>query len=169
MSETSSTIDGRSEVLDPKGIEVPPAPENVSESSSGAEEDEAIIPERAQRRRAQAAEAERDALAETLHRVRVAEVHRLAADRVAVPGDLFDFGLELDEVLTEDGLIDPDKVSEAIDVVLETRPGLAAAQLIKGPRPIEYKNSGQNQPTRKPTGKQANWQQVFGGEKTFMS
>lgn len=162
MSEqTDSTVDDTSDVLATLGTEVPPAPESVSESLSAAE-DEALIPERAQRRRAQAAEAERDALAETLNRVRVAEVHRLAADRVAVPNDLFDFGLELDEVLTDDGLIDPDKVSEAIDVILETRPGLAAAQLIKGPRPIEYRNGGQNMPTRK-ADNHANWQQVFGG------
>lgn len=153
VSEVHTTPQG--EDLDENGSQV--GGENPEASDLSYDDDP--IPERAQRRRAQAAEAELATANETLHRIRVAEIERLAADRIAVPSDLFEFGLELQEVLTDDGLVDPEKVSEAIAVVLEQRPGLATAELLKT-KPVEYPSVGRTQPG--PRGAKKNeWAQVF--------
>ena len=70
-------------------------------------------------------ESQRDALATRLAGLQRREVERLAADRLAQPGDLFDVhGIELEEVLDEAGDIDATLVGMAVDALLATRPGL---------------------------------------------
>lgn len=78
------------------------------------------------RKRARAAEAERDKLAAQIESLRRGEVERLAADRLSVARDVFDIGgVELDELLDDAGVVDAVRVSEAVSALLTTRPGLA--------------------------------------------
>lgn len=70
----------------------------------------------------------REALAEAQARVEAyqrREVERLAAD-LAQPGDIFELGgVSLADLLGEDGEVDADAVSEAVNALIEIRPGLA--------------------------------------------
>lgn len=78
------------------------------------------------RRRLRETEAERDGLAARVERQQLREVDRLAAERLAEPGDLRMIGgAQLEQLLTEDGDIDPAAVAAAVDELLTTRPGLA--------------------------------------------
>lgn len=79
------------------------------------------------RRRLRAAEGERDTLAGRIERYQRAEVERLAADRLAVPADVFGFGAELGDLLTPEGDVDGAAVAAAVDRLITDRPGLRKA------------------------------------------
>lgn len=57
-----------------------------------------------------------------LEQMRVAEVQRLAANKLADPADLFLGGITIDRLLGEDGEVDPQLVDEAAEAVLEQKP-----------------------------------------------
>ncbi|WP_328857439.1 hypothetical protein OG579_20405 [Williamsia herbipolensis] len=101
--------------------------------------------ERKLRRRAQAAEAERDTLAARLEGLQLAEVDRQLAAVLAVPGDLFDFSdITLADLTDPDtGAVDPEKVTEAASALVELRPGLAYVAPRPAPRPGGYQEAGQ--------------------------
>lgn len=67
-------------------------------------------------------EAERDALAERVAHLQRAEVARLASGTLAEGGDIWIAGVELAEVLNEDGNVDPDLVAAAAERVVAERP-----------------------------------------------
>jgi hypothetical protein len=68
-------------------------------------------------------EAERDQLAEIINRYRSAEVIEAAETAGMASGqDLLDVGTKLEDLLTEDGDVDPGKVAAAVDAVLTERP-----------------------------------------------
>jgi hypothetical protein len=77
---------------------------------------------RVERNQAREALAEAQARIETYQR---REVERLAAD-LAQPEDIFELGgASLADLLGEDGEVNADAVSEAVNALIETRPGLA--------------------------------------------
>ncbi|WP_045821992.1 hypothetical protein [Williamsia herbipolensis] len=119
--------------------------------------------ERKLRRRAQAAEAERDTLAARLKGLQLAEVERQLAVVLAVPGDLFDFSdTTLADLCDPDtGAVDPEKVTEAASALVELRPGLAYVAPRPASRAGTYQNAGQGRgysDRPSPVG----WDQVFG-------
>lgn len=73
------------------------------------------------RKRAQAAEKERDQLAERLTAMQRAEAERLAANHLGDGGDLWSAGTELDALL-DDGTLSADLVDQAVQQVLEKHP-----------------------------------------------
>lgn len=86
------------------------------------------------RTRLREVEAERDGLRERLAAVQRAEVERLAGDRLAVPGDLFDIGgHDLAGLLDDAGDVDRVRVEQAVGGLLDTRPGLARQTRQKWP------------------------------------
>ncbi|ORB32029.1 hypothetical protein [Mycolicibacterium parafortuitum] len=72
------------------------------------------------------ARAERDALAQRVERLLTREAERLAAKNLANPADLLTLGgVTVQDLLDEDGDVDPEKVDAVIAEILGTRPGLA--------------------------------------------
>lgn len=60
-----------------------------------------------------------------IDRMHRAEVERLAAAALSHPADLFSLsGNELTDYLTEDGMVDPEKVAADVAAILQERPGL---------------------------------------------
>lgn len=94
------------------------------------------------RRQLRETETERDGLRGTLERLQRAEVHRLAADQLAQPDDVFDVGrVELADLLDDDGNVDEDLLATAIHGLVTDRPGLArTARRQKGP--VVFGHSG---------------------------
>ena len=84
------------------------------------------------RRRLREAEAERDQLAEQIQALRRAEVQRQVADRLDDPSDLWRAGVELDELLDQDGGIEQGKVDEAAAAVTAEHPGWAKRPEVSG-------------------------------------
>lgn len=73
------------------------------------------------RRRAQAAEGERDALRSQLDAVRTAEVLRLAGDRLVKPEALLTVGETiLADLLDDNGAVDPAKVEAAVTAAIDS-------------------------------------------------
>jgi hypothetical protein len=77
------------------------------------------------RTRLRSTEAERDALAARIARLQTSEVHRLAAARMADPDDLTVHGVQVVDLLDDDGEVDEAKVEAAVDDLLDRRPRLA--------------------------------------------
>lgn len=67
-------------------------------------------------------EGERDALAEQVTAMRRAEVERLAGDRLADSGDLWRSGVEVDQLLSDEGAPDPEKVGAVVEQLVKDRP-----------------------------------------------
>ena len=74
------------------------------------------------RRKLRAVEGERDQLAQRLTTLQRGEAERLAADQLADAADLWRDGLDLAELLDDDGHLDPDKVTAAAESTLRTHP-----------------------------------------------
>ena len=75
------------------------------------------------RRQLREAEGERDGLRGRVEAMQRAEVERLAADRIAVPADVWLAGTSLPDMLDEDGNVDQAKVTDRIGQILTDRPG----------------------------------------------
>lgn len=84
------------------------------------------------RRKLREAEAERDTLAERLATLQRQEVARLAGDVLAQGDDLFALGVDLGQVLDDDGNVDPARVTEAARTIAADRPGLGRPPLDLG-------------------------------------
>ncbi|MEH3155309.1 MAG: hypothetical protein PGN29_08135 [Gordonia paraffinivorans] len=138
------------------GIPTPPAAEATAPTGGRS---------RALRQRAQAAEADRNTAIAAADRLRSAEVARLASDRLANPADLTDAalgGVALADLSDPDtGLIDPQRVDDAVAAVLAVRPGLATAKL-RTPAPGTYAQGGQfGSPPATVTQPKATWSAAF--------
>lgn len=83
------------------------------------------------RKRARAAEAERDTVTGHLDAMRRAEVERIAGATVQNPSALWATDTEVADLLTEDGTVDPEKVTAA---------AIAAAEMLglARPRPANH-------------------------------
>lgn len=131
-------------------------PEAAPDDSEAPEDDQEDSPgkEAAKyRRKLRAAEKERDTLAETVTAMRRAEVERLASGQVMNPAALWSAGVELGDLLGEDGTPDEAKVRAAVGEAA-TRLGLA--------RPV-----GSNHVAREGTNPRADsskgWAELIGG------
>lgn len=96
------------------------------------------------RRQLRDTEAERDALAEQITAMRRAEAERLAADTITEPAALWAAGTDLEDLIGDDGNIDPAKVATAATA--------ARDQLgLKAPRRGAVPTEGNNPATRATT------------------
>lgn len=103
---------------------VPPEGDDelADDDTPGTQAESALRREAAKHRvRAQAAEAERDALRERVEGFERATVDALAVDRLANPADLW-LVSSLDAMRAEDGTVDPALAEAEIDRVLTDRP-----------------------------------------------
>jgi len=83
------------------------------------------------------ARAERDALAQRIERMQLAEVERLAADGLSHPADLFSLsGNDVADYLNDGGDVDADKVAADVAAILAERPGLKKG-LVRGYDPTQ--------------------------------
>lgn len=76
--------------------------------------------------RAKQAEQDRDVLAARVARLQTSEVARLASARMADADDLRVHGVQVVDLLDDDGEVDEAKVEAAVDALLTKRPRLAA-------------------------------------------
>lgn len=76
------------------------------------------------------AEAERDTLRQRVETLQRREVERMVAGRLAVPNDIWRFGVELPELLDDDSDVSEDKVREAVDALAAERPNLTARKRV---------------------------------------
>lgn len=105
---------------------VEPPGESADTASTDEHTDERANSEAAKyRHRLRETETERDTLASRVERLQHADVARQVGDRLAVPEDLFAFGLKLADLLNEDGEVEDGLVETALFGLLDARPGLA--------------------------------------------
>lgn len=108
------------------------------------------------RARARDAEAERDALAQRVATFQQGEVLRLAGEHLAEPGDLLTLGgVQVADLLAEDGSVDPALVEGAAAALVEAR----GARFAKAVPTANY-DGGVRTTARTPT---ASWSSVLGG------
>ena len=105
--------------------------------------------------RAREAEAGRDALQERVTRMQHAEVERMAA-RLHDPADLWGAGVDLLELLNEDGEVDPERVAEAVAALADSKPYLL--------KPSRGSNFGQGRRTPVDMGSGSTWGSVLRGQ-----
>jgi hypothetical protein len=124
MSETTETAPGAAETDTTTTTEV--TAETADETSPNKEAAK-------YRTRLRETETERDRLAGIVSTMQTREVERLAGDVLANGADLLELGgIDLADLLDDDGRPDAEKVEAAARTILETRPYLAAS---RGPRP----------------------------------
>lgn len=129
---------------DPKGNPAPEGTETGPEAGEGA--DTAALRREAAnyRTRLRDTEAERDKLAATVATFQRRDVEALAASgegkKLGAGSDLWVAGVKVEELLAEDGTVDPTKVSAAVAQVLTDHPNW-------GPRPVSRvpRDMGQGQ------------------------
>lgn len=100
-----------------KGAISNPTPDDSTEKPDTAARDVAKY-----RKRAQAAEKERDHLGERLTRMQRAEAERLAADHLKDGTDLWRDGAQLADLLDDDGNIDSDKIAAVTQTLVTAHP-----------------------------------------------
>lgn len=120
MSHPSTPPAGVSQPAgDPPEVDTPPTDPPVSEGT------EANAEAARYRRRLRDVETERDGLNTRVEKMQRGQAERIVADRLAQPGDLFAFGVSLDDLRDDDGEIDEGLVETALFGILDQRPGLA--------------------------------------------
>lgn len=109
----------------------PPEP---NDDAKGGDDVGALRKEAAKHRtRAKEAEVERDKLAERLQAAHRTEVKRLAAEHLADGADIFRDGeVEFDSLLSDEGDVDPAKVTAAAEGVVERSPHWAKRPTPRG-------------------------------------
>lgn len=119
---------------DDTGTTAGDAPESATEASGDASKPASKNAEAAKWRvAAREAQTERDELRAKLDSFLRADAERIAAEFLAVPGDLFDVvGATLDDLLDDDGRVSAEKVKELADAAVKARPGLAAPGMTPG-------------------------------------
>jgi hypothetical protein len=118
-TETTTTVDNVAAEPEPSTVPDENPEASPDETNPGAQEDHPARDAAKYRKRAQAAEKERDRLAERLQVLQRTEVQRLAAEHLADGADLWRDGATLDDVLNDDGDVDADKVTELAKGLLE--------------------------------------------------
>lgn len=91
------------------------------------------------RRRLRDAEAERDALTERLAGLQRAEAERLAGEHIAKSSALWAAGVDLADLLTDEGQVDPEKVAAAAAQARDTL-GVEAPRRRPRPNPAQYED-----------------------------
>lgn len=132
-----------------------------SDSNDERQDDNANSQAKRYRLALRAAEAERDALLGRVEGFQRAEVERLAAAQLAQSDDLFTVGgIELADLLDENGNVDAELVNAATATLVETRPGLHKNSRIVPITGVQNWGQGQSNPNR---GGTTTWQRVLGG------
>ena len=108
------------------------------------------------RRRLRDTEAERDTLAARLTALQRAEAEALAAERLVDGEDLFRYGSTLDDLLGDEGQVDPQKVAAAADALVTERPYLDKMRSTYGADPGQGGGGGYRAP-----GSGAEWSDMF--------
>jgi hypothetical protein len=166
MTVTDETTPTDAEVRNDSSPQEPPqdqaqareagaAPEAVQDDDRGQDERPANREAR-YRREAREAQAQVAELTERVTRMQRAEVERLAA-RLHDPGDLWTAGVDLVELLTEDGQVDPERVAEAVAALADSRP-----YLLKPPPRVP--NFGQGRRPLVDSGSATTWGSVLRGQ-----
>ncbi|MFA5707388.1 hypothetical protein [Mycolicibacterium sp.] len=127
LTDAVSPADGRTDLPEGDGAV---EQENGSEGHSGSKLHREAAAYRVKLRETEAVLADTESrfaeLQARLEQVQLAEVQRLASEVISNPEDLLTLtGKELADFLTESGGgVDPEKVTEAVNDLLSTRPGL---------------------------------------------
>lgn len=123
------TDDHTAEAIDAADEETPtatPPADATDDSEAGPAEDAGVAAARKEaaryRRRLRDTEAEVDRLRQVVDGHNRQTVERLAADRLTDPQDLWTAGVDLEQLVGDDGNVDPDTVAATIDEVLEGKP-----------------------------------------------
>lgn len=111
-AEPSATVESPAE-----GAISNPTPDDGADKPDAAARDVAKY-----RKRAQAAEKERDQLGERLTRMQRAEAERLAAERLKDGTDLWRDGAQLADLLSDEGDIDSDKIAAVTQTLVTAHP-----------------------------------------------
>jgi hypothetical protein len=128
-------------------------PEAAQDDDAGQDERPANREAR-YRREAREAQAQVAELIDRVTRMQRAEVERLAA-RLHNPGDLWTAGVDLVELMNEDGEVDPERVAEAVAALADSKP-----YLLKPPRSYNF---GQGKRTPVDSGTGTTWGSVLRG------
>lgn len=104
------------------------------------------------RRQLRDTEAERDTLTAQVDAMRRAEVERIAASTVQNPRALWSAGTEVDDLLTAEGTVDPDKVKNAT---------IAAAELLGLARPRPGNHVPKEGSNPRPPSSSSSWEGAF--------
>jgi hypothetical protein len=107
--------------------------------------------------RAREAEAVSTALMERVTRMQRGDVERQAAAQLHDPSDLWTSGVELVELLDEDGEVDQQRVAEAVAALADSKP-----YLLK-PTPRSRSGFGQGRRTPVDSGSGTSWGEVLRG------
>lgn len=149
----SDTIENTAEATDPDTTENTnelSGVTNVSPAEPESDPDDAGLSRRdiKYRERLRETEAERDQLRTTVETMQRREVERLAAEHLIKPGSLWTVGVELTNLLDDDGAIDPEKVRAA---ALDARQqhGLEDPQAARKRQPrVPLEGRGNTQPPK---------------------
>jgi hypothetical protein len=144
-------------MTEPNTTSEPDSTQNVHTVDGDQDDQEARTPNRREasyRIKAREAEAAVSVLEERVARMQRDEVERMAA-RLHDPADLWGFGVELLELLDEDGEVDPERVAEAVAVLADSKPYLL--------RPKRGSNFGQGRRTPVDTSDGTSWGMVLRG------
>lgn len=112
----------------PLAVQTPESLPHAREDNSGSDEPEEPDPSKAgreaaaYRRKLRDAEAERDALAGRLEAAQRRDVERIAADLLGDPKDLWLGGVQVAEVLDDEGQVDRERLDARIAEVLTEHP-----------------------------------------------
>lgn len=131
---------------------------DTPETGEGATDDESANSREARYRiRARDAEAARDGLQATVTNLRARVAELQVGDRLMETADLWRH-VDVDDLLSEDGDIDSDKVTDAVDRIAEQRPHLIKR---RPPKPDYTMGHGASQRPGYDTG--TGWQEVLRG------
>ncbi|CAN3126264.1 hypothetical protein ACNUDN_00100 [Mycobacterium sp. smrl_JER01] len=125
VEQTATPADESNDSPAPSGTPAEPEPDDAGLSRRDVK----------YRERLRTAEAERDTLRATVESMRRREVERLAAEHLVKPGSLWTVGVELDNLLDDDGTVDPEKVRAAA-VDARQQHGLEDPQAARKRQPV---------------------------------
>lgn len=138
----------------PNPVPSPPAeqPTAQTQRSTGKEGNA----EAARYRRAlRETEAERDTLNTRVESLQRAAAEQFMTGKLDVPADLWRFGIELADVLDDDGTVSPVKVTAAWETVLESRPMLRSKRMAGLPPVESLRPAGSSGAANRPQWKDA--------------
>ncbi|MEO3757068.1 hypothetical protein ABGB19_02095 [Mycobacterium sp. B14F4] len=138
----------------------PPAESDTQATDTPPEPPAAESGERKLRKRAQTAEAERDRLREQVAGYQRREVEALAGSTLADPRDIWAGGVTLPECLTDDGDLDPERVTAAVAKVVDAHPHWKV-QLPDAAAPASAVTSDGNPHDETDQEQAASWQEAF--------
>lgn len=134
MSNTTSTAQTPVEAssVDSDGLSTASAVETPDETPGSLDEAHDDEPqnigsrEARYRIRAREAEQQRDALAQQIEQLQARDAERIAGSFLSNPADVFTLGgVQISELVGEDGFVDTEKVTSVVNQILGTRPGLS--------------------------------------------